>query len=182
MNQAVNAKKLLEEIKSNAGTDGVPSFENNRDGFIALGNYVTEWMMDRYNICSPGNINWGYCFIWAYLVWSLWPHGGVTFKTSTGHVVVKWNNLYFDSENPNGTKNVNNIDGFGQGRAAKHVDINIMAMYWSRCGTRAREFRTLVRKTCPSLYNYMRSFDIRTWKNTDAFDSYSYINEMEEVS
>ena len=85
MNSQVNAKVVLTELRSTIGSMGHPP----TDDFTKLCHYVTKWMLRRYELQYDDDINHGYCFIWTYLVWALWPEDGITFKVTTGHVIIK---------------------------------------------------------------------------------------------
>jgi hypothetical protein len=147
MNNAVKMDKLLAEMKDNIAVAGKPEFENSREGFYDLCSYVTEWMLRKYDLETDDRINYGYCFIWAYLVYALWPHGGVTFKTCTGHVVVVKDGLYYDSEHQDGDSRLHKFCSFESRKAdgVKHVEVDQMVWFWARNGKQLRELRRLVR-------------------------------------
>lgn len=182
MNTSVRMEKLLEELKSNIEQVGRPPEENSTEGFTKLCEYVTEWMIRKYNLADADAINWGYCFVWAYLVWALWPHGGVTFKTSTGHVAVKWDDHFYDSEHCDGRPDLEGFCCLGYGDE-KHVGVEQMVWFWGRAGKQLRELRRLVRKTYPNLYKSMRDNASDNWYDAlENFSSYRAIQNLKEVA
>ena len=184
MNNAVKMDKLLAELKDNIAVAGKPEFENSRDGFYSLCSYVTDWMIRKYNLETDADINYGYCFIWAYLVYALWPYGGITFKTCTGHVVVVRGGLYYDSEHLDGHSNIKKFCSFEQRaiEGIKHVGVAEMVWFWARNGRHLKELRRIVRKVEPSLYKVVRENGKNCWKNTWEFCSWSHIEQLKEVA
>ena len=163
MNNAVKSEAILAELKSNVENAGLPPTGD----FTALCNYVTDWMIRRYDLKNADDINWGRCFIWAYLVWALWPNDGeVTFKTATGHVVVKRGELYYDSEHPEGNDNIKKFCSFRSTEDYKHVDVRWMCWFWARAGKHLEELRRLVRKCNPDLYKLVRDNGNTHWENS----------------
>ena len=139
-------------------------------------------MVRKYNLKYYSDINHGYCFIWAYLVWALWTHGGVTFKTTTGHVIVHYNGHYYDCDHFDGRPDTREFMCFGYS-TIKHLDINWMTWYWARCGKKMREFRRLLRKCNPQLYKFARANGMNEWDNPhENFASYTEIDRIPEVT
>lgn len=182
MNNAVKIDKLLEELKDNIDVAGQPPRGDSDEDFSILCEYVTEWMVRKYDLQFHSDINHGYCFIWAYLVWALWNHGGVTFKSTTGHVVVAFRGHYYDSEHIDGRPVLDDeFCGFGY-NDTKHVDENWMAWYWARAGRKMREFRRLLRKCNPKIYNFVRDNGNHQWVNPhENFPSYTKFATLPEV-
>ena len=177
MNHLVKTKKLIEEIKSDRSSLDLPEFKNTTGDFISLCQFVTDWMIDRYDLSSPPRINCGYCFIWAYLVWALWPYPGVSFSTTDGHVIVKRDGVFYDSEHIDGDTDVNNFLSFG---LMKSVDVGAQSMvwFWSRNGRYWYEFRKLVRRTAPKFYTLVRDKGASNWHNPVYFDPGKYIYNL----
>lgn len=168
MNQAINFKQALAELKLNESV-GLPPTNN----FSELCRYVTNYMIGRYDLKGANSINRGYCFIWCYLVWALWPRGGVTFRTTTGHVVVMHGNRYYDSKHVRGTTTLLNYCSFSDGYDSKPIDVKWMCWYWARTGYELSKFRALIRKMSPKLYTEVRDGGKKFWKNH--WDFYSYL-------
>lgn len=182
MNNTVNAEAVLAELKSNAENVGPPPTGD----FTALCNYVTAWMLERYELKTADDINWGRCFIWAYLVWALWPNDGeVTFKTVTGHVVVKRGELFYDSEHPTGNPSIKKFCSFKTRSEGdmKHVNVRWMAWYWARAGKHLEEFRRLILKFNPELYMLVKDNENCSWRDPfDSFSGHENISKLPEIA
>jgi hypothetical protein len=178
MNNAVKSDKVLAELKYNIENDGMPPTED----FPSLCDYVTDWMLRRYNLDGDYEINQGYCFIWAYLVWALWPHGGVTFKTVTQHVIVVYKGEHFDATNTSGHDDVGHFVCFGGLRTPKHTDVESMAWFWARSGKQYREFRRLIRKFTPSMYRKVRDNGSHYWRDHWSFYGSEHIGNLPSVT
>lgn len=183
MNNAVKIEKLLEELKDNIDVAGRPPTGNSDEDFSILCEYVTEWMVRKYGLEYHSDINHGYCFIWAYLMWALWPHGGVTFLTTTGHVVVVYKNHYYDCDHLDGRPEIDDeFCGFGWSDE-KLVNENWMAWYWARAGRKMREFRRLLRKCNPQIYKFVRDNGKNDWFNPhENFPSHTKFHDLPEVT
>lgn len=178
VNKSTKVEALLAEIKDNAFIMGEPPAE-----FSALCEYVTKWLIYRYDLKNDASINYGYCFIWAYLVWALWPGDGVSFVTTAGHVVVKFNNNYYDSEHCEGQPKISNWCGMDRDRVRKVVDVKTMCWYWSRAGRYLKEFRRVIRKTHPALYKSVRDNGNHNWADAAwVFMGCSHIHTLPEVA
>jgi hypothetical protein len=144
MNNAIESKRLLAILKRKRA----PKLETIDDVSI----YVTKFMLKRYRL-SEGDINNGYCFIWAYLVWALMKEP-VNFVMDDGHVAILFDGTYYDSD----TFGAHDIDSIirpcDYHDSAIETDVDSMAWYWTRCGTHRKEFRTILKMTCKSIYNY----------------------------
>ncbi len=185
MNNSVKVDKLLAELKDNIAVAGKPEFENTRDGFYNLCRYVTDWMLRKYNLDTDDQINYGYCFIWAYLVHALWPYDGLTFKTCTGHVVVVKDGLYYDSEHTDGHSDLNKFCSFPSRSydGIVHVALEEMCWYWARAGRQLKEFRRIIRKVQPALYKQVRDNGKCNWRNSiEDFIGYHHIKNLKQVS
>ncbi len=180
MNNSVKIEKLLEELQDNIAVAGEPETDYSDEGFSIVCEYVTEWMIRKYDLDTDADINWGYCFIWAYLVWAVWPYGGVTFRTTTGHVVVEFNKHFYDSEHIDGRPVLDSeFTCFGKHSNNKHLDINWMAWFWSRSGKQLREFRRLLRKCNPQVYRFARENGKNHWVNSQEF--FYYYGEIDKI-
>jgi len=179
MNNQVKFPKILEELNDNMAVDGYPP----KDDFSGLCDYVTRWMIRKYDLDNDAGINYGYCFIWAYLVWALWPGEGVTFLTTTGHVVVKFEGHYYDSEHCEGYPEIDGWCGFYKNCERKLVDVKTMCWYWSRAGKKLRELRRIIRKVHPSLYKSVRDNGNAHWRNSiEDFPAYKHLPNLPEVA
>lgn len=156
MNQQVESDKLLKILRRRK----LPEFKD----LPAVCKFVTKFMVRHYDLYDGSDINRGYCFIWAYLVWALSKHE-VKFVTSDGHVVVDDGELFYDSENPNGDCDLKFFDYMG-GDDVVNVDVRGMSWYWVRCGVAKKEFRSILRRTCNKLYNSVRygGFKDNDWR------------------
>lgn len=178
MNNQVKFPKILEELKDNMDVDGYPP----KDDFSALCDYVTRWMIRKYDLGNDASINFGYCFIWAYLVWALWPGEGVTFLTAKGHVVVKFENHYYDSEHCEGRPTTEGFCSF-YGGTQKLVDVKTMCWYWARAGRQLKELRRIIRKIHPALYKSVRDNGNCHWRNSlENFESREHLPYLPEVT
>jgi hypothetical protein len=146
MNQQVESSKLLKVLHKRK----LPEFQN----LPEVCRFVTKFVKKQYNLRYDGDINHGYCFIWAYLVWAL-NKEEVKFATTDGHVLVHHDDLYFDSSNPHGYECLE--DAELDPDEAEIVDVRGMAWYWSRCGVAKKQFRSLLRRTCLRIYNKVRT-------------------------
>ena len=178
MNAKIKFPKILKELEDNMDVYGHPPKED----FSALCEYVTNWMIRKYDLNNDESINYGYCFIWAYLVWALWPGEGITFTTVSGHVVVKYNGNYWDSEHCEGEKDLNKFCCFNKFCTPKHVDVRWMCWYWTRAGLFKREFRRLIRSLTPETYKLVRDNGKGYWKSPDDFPGYKALKTIEEVA
>lgn len=179
MNNNVNHKKVLAELKNNIEIAGMPEFTD----FSELCEYVRDFLIRRHDFDRDDEINYGYCFVWAYLVWALWPKGGITFVSVTGHVVVKYDGTYWDAEHCHGEKDLLGFCSFSKWSNPKHLDVRWMCWYWTRAGKAKRELRRLLRAFDPRTYKLVRNNGKDYWKNTDDdFPSYSALDKITEVA
>ncbi len=120
----------------------------------SIAQFTTDVMCDRYGL-SPYSINNGYCFIWAYLFWSIAKDKmEVRFKSNHNHVVVEVDGKFYDSEHILGERRLSKMEFFEARRAdeAEDYDITEMVAYWSRNGCQAWEFRNAVKVSAVQLY------------------------------
>lgn len=141
MNTEVNAKALLALLNRRE----LPEFKT----LPQVCEVVTDFLVKKYELNAPSDINQGYCFIWAYLVWALWKKP-LKFVSSDGHIVIEHNGLFYDSISHEGCDDLElmevNLD------EAADLGIKGMAWYWARCGTYKVEFRKILRATHMKLY------------------------------
>lgn len=155
MNNITNLQKQLEIFRKQE----IPKFDNPTDA----AEFVTEHMIEEYHL-SHQSINWGYCFIWAYLFSTVYP--GVSFVTSRRHVVAKVGELYYDSEHTYGEPN---IEEFNWLYNPKSVNLYQMCWYWTRTGIQREKFRKIIQMTCPDwFYNAIYDNANIHW-NTDGW-------------
>ncbi len=128
-------------------------YPNNPTGFSKLCAYVNEAMYETYEK-TPKGINWGYCFIWAYYVWALWPHESVKFATSTGHVMVCYNGRYYDSEHLNGVPSPFTVNGI-QRNVTRLASVRWMCWYWASHGYADEELKKTVKASSPYVYRFI---------------------------
>jgi hypothetical protein len=143
MNTEINAKALLKLLRKRE----LPIFNSINE----VGKFVTKFLMKNYKLQRVNDINHGYCFIWAYLVWALWKHP-VNFVSSDGHVVVydEDTGLYYDAENCDGWEDLDDSGVYSE--EAADLGVKGMAWYWARCGWEKKEFRKILRATHIKLY------------------------------
>ena len=72
------------------------------------GKIATKFLIKYYGLAGTFEINCGYCFIWAYLVWALLPYQ-VYFITSDDHVVISHKNLFYDADNLEGYEDLSDL-------------------------------------------------------------------------
>ena len=143
MNRELESKRLLKLL----GRRRMPPLKTIDD----VRKFVTKFMMKQYSLKRERDINYGYCFIWAYLVWALMKEP-IEFVTTDGHVVVKYNNKYFDSET-SWAESLNEI-GLPYYESVS-VGIRGMAWYWVRRGWHKDKFLRIIRATYAPLYDYV---------------------------
>ena len=141
MNTEVNAKALLALLNQRE----LPEFKT----LPEVCDFVTNFLMKKYNLRAPSWINHGYCFIWAYLVWALWKKP-LNFVSSDGHIVIEYEGLYYDSISHEGCDDLEIMEV--NPTEATDLGIKGMAWYWTRCGTYKHEFRRILRATHLKLY------------------------------
>lgn len=160
-----------------AAVDGLPPTND----FSAICEYVRDWMLRKYQLEWDDEINCGYCFIWAYLVWALWPqHDEVKFVTASQHVVILHKDKYYDCEHCFGEEYADEFCGFGEYSREKRVSIKWMCWLWARNGVKLKEFRRLMRKCTPKLYEEVRDNGKAFWKNHEYFSSVSFWDKIPE--
>lgn len=163
MNAKVNPSMVRKEF------DFSPDARVKFDDFSGLCHFVTGYMVDKYDLDDTAEINCGYCFVWAYLVWSLWKKDDVTFLTTEAHVVVHHDGLYYDSEHENGHPDHRELLGPVRMYHRKLVDVKTMCWYWARAGGCKDELRRLVRKFDSTAYVYVRDDAKKGWTKEDYF-------------
>lgn len=106
--------------------------------------FVTDFMMRKYDFFDEDCINQGRCFIWAYLVWAL-SVPGVRFVSHCNHVCVQSGNEFCDSRfiSPN-KRFVLRCEHFRI--KMYHWGVAKMVAYWCKFGIHSGEFFELVRK------------------------------------
>lgn len=113
--------------------------------------YVNSRVMVMYGLHRPKDINYGYCFIWAYLVSKL-SKERVKFLSSENHVMVYHPKMkkYYDSEHIDGVTNPHKVYGMDNKTWPTFMlDRNEMVFYWSHAGICARRLVELVLKLDP---------------------------------
>jgi hypothetical protein len=145
MNKMIESKRLLAVLKRKR----MPKLETIQQVSV----YVTRFMVKEYKLQSESDINCGYCFIWAYLVWALMKEP-VKFVMNDGHVVIEYRGEYYDATTFGETEVNEIITGCGYDGDPQEFDVHRMAWYWARTGTRRKQFRELLEKTCESIYAY----------------------------
>lgn len=146
MNHQVESAKLLKVLRRRK----LPEFKN----LTEVCYFVTNFVKKKYDLDFDFQINQGYCFIWAYLVWAL-SKQDVKFVTTDGHVLVFCDDNYYDAEHPFGFFDLESLKISLD--EVEEVDVRGMAWYWARCGVAKKEFRSVLRKTFNKLYNKIRA-------------------------
>ena len=156
MNTEVNAKALLALLNQRE----LPEFKT----LPEVCDFVTNFLMKKYDLRYPSDINWGYCFIWAYLVWALWKKP-LNFVSCDGHIVIEYEGLYYDSTSSHGCDDLEsmqvNLD------EAATLGVKGMAWYWTRCGTYKDEFRKILRATHMKLYKVVAKGGLNKYDSDD---------------
>lgn len=145
MNQQVESKKLLKVLRKRK----LPEFKSIEE----ICKFVTKFVKKQYDLVNDSEINCGYCFIWAYLVWAL-SKEEVGFASTDGHVVVVHNGLFFDASNPYGYEQLE--DAGLDAETTAFVNVHGMAWYWARCGVAKKQFRSILRNSFNKLYNRIK--------------------------
>lgn len=141
-NNALESKRLLAVLKRKE----LPKLQT----FDETCEYVTAFMVEHYKLEDESEINRGYCFIWAYLVWALSPVP-IKLVTSSSHIVVKYQDAYYDAT----TFGEPSLEDIGCWGATKEVSVEQMSWFWARIGTYRRKFRTILRKTSKEIYTFV---------------------------
>ncbi|MHC4213920.1 MAG: hypothetical protein ACYSWP_11160 [Planctomycetota bacterium] len=100
---------------------------------------ITEIFMSNLYIDEPADINRGWCYYWAYIVYKFFGGILITVKEhGGGHAFVEIDGLYYDSETPNGVDCWSSLPFF------RHFDLDIDVAeeqvpetfidYWERVG------------------------------------------------
>jgi hypothetical protein len=110
--------------------------------------FVTSWMIVKYRFKKANDINYGYCFIWAYFVWCLMPEGSVVFRRleGPGHVIIEHAGKFYDSNNLSGMKSVRSWTKVYGSPARKEIASKNIG-YWLRYGLKKEEFWELIKRT-----------------------------------
>jgi len=137
-----NKKSLLSVLHARK----IPAFAHLSD----VCDFVTKRVMKLYKLREVEDINYGYCFIWSYLVDAMWK-GDLKFVTNSNHVVLfdDKTEKYYDSEHPTGTKDVHIISGMDL-ETNVSVDRQVMTFYWAHVGFAKIEFSEIIQKVDPS--------------------------------
>jgi len=144
MNRQLNPKLVLKAMNLR----DIPQFETVEE----VGTYVTEYLWTKYAV-DKYSINHGYCFIWAFLVWSLWQGKECKFVSTEGHVFIKCGRYYYDAKHVNGTTikgRISDTDKY------KVITVDQLFWFWGQVGRRKHEFRQVVREMIPNLYKKVR--------------------------
>jgi hypothetical protein len=165
----MNAEIDLETARREMLLTEIPRFNSFEEVTVFLNGY----MVKRYGLHSTYDINCGFCFIWAYLVWVLWDYADeIVFVTTRGHVGVKYQGKFYDSENLYGA---NEDAVFTQYYSPISISLFDMCWYWARGGIERFEFRKLISAFDPQLFEEVK-------KNPFVWDSppmeYDQINEL----
>jgi hypothetical protein len=139
-NRALESKRLLAVLRLKS----MPELKT----IDEVSEFVSNFMIKRYKLDCISDINEGYCFIWAYLVWALMPEP-VDFVTDDGHVVIRYKGEYYDAT----SFGFYELDDILNDGTPKTVDVKQMAWYWARVGSHRGKFRSIIRRTCKSVYD-----------------------------
>ena len=140
MTNVLNEKKILKAMK----LDAVPQFRN----LPEVCDFVTKYMMERYCLLTSGEINCGYCFIWALYVWALWDgRKKISFISTSGHVFLKVGRFYFDSKHLEGTTKRTDITCIDP----EKLNLFQMVWYWGQRGRQKRVFTGLLNHIAPKV-------------------------------
>ena len=107
--------------------------------------FVTDWLVKKYDLGTEDEINRGYCFIWAYLVWALCKPGTMKFVGDSSHVCVKIGDKFYDSVWENGTFDKRNILGY-RFRGPWNFSTLHLFLYWGYAGYEKLTFRSIVKR------------------------------------
>jgi hypothetical protein len=157
LNWITNKNAVLEYL----GVTKIPRFNS----MEKTCEYVTDRMIEKYkssNVCVASDINYGYCFIWAYLVYALAPKDyNLSFLSTTAHVVVtdKDNGLSYDSVAPYGDDpfvllDVELDDEGNEVDPSVELDRQQMVRFWVGTGSMNNLFLKLVQDVeCTAEYD-----------------------------
>jgi hypothetical protein len=113
--------------------------------------FVTHFMIKNHHCHDVHNINRGWCFIWAYLVWCLLSSEDdeISFVNlgDCGHVILKFKNKFYDSENQHGNSSCDDFRRFGLQR--EYVNLERMCTFWLRYGYEKHLFKKVLIRTQP---------------------------------
>ncbi|KKN19841.1 hypothetical protein LCGC14_0941670 [marine sediment metagenome] len=98
---------------------------------------ITEAFLIELGLSTPGCINWGYCYYWAYVAHKLFG-GGLFTDDEHGHAFVKIDGLYYDSETPDGVESWQKLPMLLNRKVfdddAELQDLDDFADYWREEG------------------------------------------------
>lgn len=147
MNKQLESKKVLTALKLKK----LPKF----DSFKEVGEYVTKHLYIKHDVESDF-INNGHCFVWLFLVWSLWEKSEeFQIVTTDGHVFFKHKGKYFDSDHLRGTKVIEDI-AFATDEDVTPVTIDQMLWFWTQCALHKDVLRDYARKIIPNTYKRIK--------------------------
>lgn len=158
MNKQLEAKKVLAALKLKKQ----PKF----DSFQEVGEYVTDYLYVKHDV-DRDCINNGHCFVWLFLVWSLWKKSDeLEIITTDGHVFFKHKGKYFDSDHLKGTKKLGDI-AFAYEDEVTPVNIDQMLWFWTQCGLYKETLRDYAKKIIPKTYKKVKSL----WNDPEGEDA-----------
>lgn len=142
-------------MKATVNRDALAKFLNveklpRSQRIATVGRFVADKMMEKYSITAY-DINSGYCFIWAYLVWAIVQDESISFQSNYNHVVVSYKGKFYDSDHITGSKLLTKMEFFSSD-SGDTMDVEQMCRYWSRHGYRAAELKKAMRLSAISLY------------------------------
>lgn len=138
-----------------------------QNDFSSLCDYITKFMMTKYDLPHPSSINQGYCFIWAYLVYFCWPNKtDLSFVTATNHICLGFQGKFYDSAH------------FSEEAAwvldnptFKSTILQNACGYWARADGARREFKKVIWGLDKALFRLIRGKDWY-WKVDKSYNSF----------
>lgn len=158
MTNVLNEKKILKAMK----LEVIPKFKT----LPEVCDFVTKYMMERYYLLTPGEINCGYCFIWALYVWALWDgREKISFISTSGHVFLKVGRFHYDSKHLDGTTKRVDITCMD----VEKLNLLQMVWYWGQRGRQKRRFTGLLNRIAPKVLREVKPhFYSKKWNEDNA--------------
>lgn len=100
---------------------------------------ITQAFLSLCRLKKPADINDGLCYYWAYVAYKLFGGSLITVDSWGGHAFIKVNDLYYDSETPDGVEDWSKLPFFVfydvSEEDARKQKPKAFARHWGSCGS-----------------------------------------------